>query len=92
MVTRWQMSDKPARSPIWRRLRCDGCARRCAYTDFKVFTPNCFREARQELWTNSDNPADWKYKRRSTVLGYMHGVKLKAWIHHIMTCPGADEA
>lgn len=34
-----------------------------------------YREVYQMLWSPSANPADWRYKRRATVLGFWHQLK-----------------
>lgn len=48
------------------------------YAQFR--TGITFAEARQMLWSNSDNSADWKYKRRGTVLGFMRALKQEMWV------------
>lgn len=41
-----------------------------------------FREVRQMLWVHSDDPRDWRYKRRRTVLGFWHQLKLQLWAQY----------
>jgi hypothetical protein len=38
-----------------------------------------FADVRAMMWMNTDNAAEWKYKRRGTVLGYWRDLKLKMW-------------
>jgi hypothetical protein len=37
-------------------------------------------------WTQSLNPQNWKYKRRGTVLGKWHQIKLEMWDQHLAEC------
>lgn len=46
---------------------------RIDYDDFR--TGLTFAEVRQMLWVHSDDPRDWRYKRRRTVLGLWHSIK-----------------
>jgi len=73
----------------WRNLRCDGCPLACKYADFKVYSKSGFGETVSSMFVDSDDPADWKYKRRHTVLGKMHAHKLELWKHHTEHCPNA---
>lgn len=41
-----------------------------------------FREVRRMLWVHSDDPRDWKYKRRRTVLGFWRQLKLQLWAQY----------
>ena len=43
------------------------------YSEFR--TGLSFEEVRRMLWTPSENPRDWRYKRRATVLGLWHQLK-----------------
>lgn len=38
-----------------------------------------FREVSRMMRVASDDPADWQHKRRRTVLGYWHALKLQLW-------------
>lgn len=40
------------------------------------------------FWTDSDDPADWVYKRRRTVLGKWHQIKRELWDEHLDMCEG----
>lgn len=71
----------------WRNLRCEGCWRRCRYADFKVFGKNGFAEVSASLWTDSEDPKDWRYRRRGTVLGMMHAHKKELWEYYTENCP-----
>lgn len=71
----------------WRNLRCDGCSLACRYKDFKVFDRTGFVDIQQSLFVASENPEDWRYKRKGTVLGIMHKHKLELWGQHTSSCP-----
>jgi hypothetical protein len=83
--------QKRRKRPYWRHVVCDGCFRHCRYRDFKVFDQHGFVETQQEMRVDSDDPADWKYKRRGTVLGRMHAHKRELWEHFIEHCPERKE-
>jgi len=70
---------------------CDGCPKHCRYRDFKVFDQQGFVETRQEMFVASDDPADWKYKRRGSVLGRMHAHKRELWEQYILGCPKRED-
>ena len=47
-----------------------------------------YREVKLMAWDNSDDPKQWTYKRRGTVLGRWHAIKQELWAKHISTgCP-----
>jgi hypothetical protein len=43
------------------------------------------------FWSGSDDPADWKYKRRHTILGKWHQIKQEMWQQHIENCEKEEE-
>jgi hypothetical protein len=43
------------------------------YEEFR--TGLTFRTVRQLLWSSSDDPTTWRYRRRRTVLGFWHQLK-----------------
>lgn len=45
-----------------------------------------YRDVYAMLWSGSDNPEDWRYKRRHTVLGFWHELKLSMWQEHLYMC------
>jgi hypothetical protein len=55
--------------------------RRLTYEDFR--TGLTFRDVRQMLWVHSDDPREWKYKRRHTVLGLWRSIKLGLWDRYL---------
>lgn len=61
---------------------CEHCGIR--YRDFR--TGYRYRDVFEMLKDYSEDPADWRYKRRHTVLGYWHQIKLEMWEAH---CPEA---
>jgi hypothetical protein len=42
-----------------------------------------FREVRRVLWVNNDDRSTWRYKRRRTVLGFWHQLKLQLWAQYL---------
>lgn len=63
-------------------MTCPVCG--IAYTNFR--TGYTFRDVKEMLWVNSENPDDWKYKRKNTVLGRWRQIKMEMWRCHIETC------
>lgn len=61
---------------------CPTCGVR--YGDFR--TGLTYREVYIMLMDNSDDPQEWKYKRRATVLGYWFGLKQEMWKMHQWEC------
>lgn len=72
-------------------------ARKVDYEDFR--TGLTFGTVRQMLWVGSDDPKDWRYKRRGTVLGFWHQIKLQLYAEYedrweateAAAAPGADD-
>lgn len=56
------------------------------YDEFR--TGLTFREVRRMLWVNNDDPATWRYKRRRTVLGFWHQLKLQLWNQYLDALDG----
>jgi len=71
---------------------------RCRYRDFRPFAGGRgFAETVQSLKVASDDPKDWRHKRRGTILGIMHQVKMELWDEWTGKCPrwgtdGTDDA
>lgn len=66
---------------------CPTCG--ITYGDFRCLLVTTYREAFECLMDGSEDPADWRYKRRGTVLGYWHMIKLQEWEQHIKDCEEA---
>lgn len=63
----------------------------CGITYRRFPTGLTFAEVRVMLWSPEDDPNTWRYKRRRTVLGYWHMLKLEWWKYHIdRGCPEAQ--
>lgn len=59
--------------------RCPHCA--CTYRAFRTgFT---YQAVFELLMDYSEDTADWKYKRRGTILGKWHQMKRELWQRHI---------
>jgi hypothetical protein len=61
---------------------CPTCDRQ--YTDFR--TELTYQDIYDMLVVGSADPADWRYKRRGTVLGLWHQIKQSMWKQHIEDC------
>jgi hypothetical protein len=62
------------------------CCPNCGvyYDDFRTgFT---FTDIFQMFWKPEHDPSKWKYKRRNTVLGKWHQIKLEMWNEHLEHC------
>jgi hypothetical protein len=58
----------------------------CGLTYDRFRTGETFASVRAELYVTSNDPADWKHKRRNTVLGRWHQMKQSMWQYHLDTC------
>lgn len=65
-------------------MECPYCGMK--YVDFRCQTFTSFQEVKDSLWRSSDNPDDWRYKRKGTVLGLWHMTKKHEWEEHIRNC------
>lgn len=54
------------------------------YEDFR--TGYKYADVYSMLWSGSEDPQTWKYKRRNTVLGLWHMLKEQMWEHHLEMC------
>lgn len=63
-------------------MRCPSCG--LQYDAFR--TGLTFRDVFALLWSGSDDPKTWRYKRRHTVLGLWHQIKLEMWNEHKREC------
>jgi hypothetical protein len=61
---------------------CPNCG--IAYNDFRTgFT---FADIVAMLWRPEHDPSQWVHKRRNTILGKWHQIKLELWEHHLNNC------
>lgn len=68
--------------------RCPHCG--LQYADFR--TGLTYQDVYDMYWSGSDDPSDWKYKRRGTILGKWHQLKLEMWKRHLEGCEATDSA
>ena len=54
------------------------------YGDFR--TGLTYRDVYEMLWSGSEDPEDWTYKRRHTILGKWHQLKQELWELHLEMC------
>lgn len=53
------------------------CACGCTYQEHK--TGLTFADVRRMMWRASDDPKDWRQKRRHSVLGFWKELKRQMW-------------
>lgn len=58
----------------------------CGLTYQRFRTGLTYEEVFLFFWTSSDDPSEWRYKKRNTVLGKWHQLKKEAWKHHLEEC------
>jgi hypothetical protein len=67
---------------------CSHCG--MEYDEFD--TGETFQSIKDDLYVASDNPEDWVYKGRHTVLGRWHALKQSMWADHLAQCEeGAEQ-
>ena len=67
---------------------CEHCG--MEYDDFD--SGETFQSVKDDLWVGSDNPEDWSYKGRHTVLGRWHAIKQSMWADHLQACEDDAES
>lgn len=68
--------------PIPSPSMCPGCGMK--YRDLKTgFT---FADIVSMLWVDDPDPARWRSKRRNSILGFWHEIKLNLWREHCDLC------
>ena len=63
---------------------CPRCGLR--YADFR--TGYTYADIYAMFWVGSDDPTEWVYKRRNTILGKWHQIKAEQWTQQLDTCDG----
>lgn len=58
----------------------------CGLTYGRFRTGLTYQDVVGWLWDNSEDSADWRYKRRGTILGLWHQTKKEFWEEHIRAC------
>jgi len=66
------------------------CCPVCGLTYKKLNTGLNYDEVYQMLWKASNDPTDWKYKRRGAVLGFWFQIKQEFWDQHLNSCAEGD--
>ena len=66
---------------------CEFCG--LEYDDFR--TGEDFQSIKDDLWVGSEDPAEWNYKGRHTVLGRWYALKQSMWADHLEQCEQAAE-
>jgi hypothetical protein len=60
-----------------------------AYDDFR--TGLTYQDVFMTFWRGPDDPEKWHPKRRNSILGRWHEIKLEMWAEHIEYCNGEIE-
>lgn len=60
----------------------------CGLTYKALRTGYTFATVRREMFTADPDPTTWRHKRRSSVLGFWHELKLGLWRYHLDLCNG----
>jgi hypothetical protein len=64
------------------RSKCPNCGQ-----EYDNFSTNLtFKEVRDMMWVNDQDSTQWRHKRRKSVLGYWHELKLAMWREHLEMC------
>jgi hypothetical protein len=72
----------------WRNVRCEGCALRCKYRDFRPFAgENVLEVVHEWLYKDTDDPEQWVQKSRGVLLGKAHQHKKDLWNQWTNKCP-----
>ena len=58
----------------------------CGETYTKFRTGLAFVDVKMMMWSGSEDPADWRHRRRHSVLGYWHELKIQLWMLHLGLC------
>lgn len=59
---------------------------RCALRYGHMRTGLTYGQVYEMLKSYSDDPCEWRYKRRGTVLGKWHQIKQEYWAWHLAEC------
>lgn len=70
----------------WRWAEADRVCPTCGLTWRKLTTGYTYRDVYELLVDYSEIPSEWRYKRRQTVLGTWHALKLSLWDEHLTAC------
>lgn len=63
----------------------------CPYCDFHyrdLRTGYTYQNIYEMFWVYDDDPSTWRYKRRHTILGKWHQLKMEMWQEHVDACSG----
>lgn len=58
----------------------------CGLSYKELRTGLTYQDVFEMLWSASDDPSTWRYKRRNTVLGKWYQIKQEMWAEHIGGC------
>lgn len=91
-MRRLRQRCREPRGYYWRHVRCDGCEKACRYRDARLGLPS-FAEVYATLRAAHER-GDFRhpYKRRGTILGILHQMKLSFWNDHVEWCRRAVES
>ena len=58
----------------------------CGFQYKDLRTGHTYRDIYVLLWVASEDSSKWRYKRRHTILGKWHQLKMELWNEHIWAC------
>lgn len=70
--------------------RSEACPE-CGTTYGEFRTGLTYGEVFLMLWSGSDDPSTWRYKRRHTVLGLWMSIKRDQWAAHLGECAFVED-
>lgn len=79
MTTFNPLLELPRSNPQMKGVTCPYCG--LEYKDFH--TGYTFQDVYDMYWSADPDPATWNYKRRNTILGQWHELKIALWGEHI---------
>ena len=63
-------------------IMCEHCG--ASYDDMR--TGHTYQSIYEMLWSGNEDSSTWVYKRRHTILGKWHQIKLEMWDDHVEMC------
>ncbi len=58
----------------------------CGLTYDKLRTGYTYQDIFAMFWSGNDDPRTWVNKRRNTILGRWHQIKVSMWVEHLEGC------
>lgn len=92
-ITRKNPSGQPTEADLRifdnpQESMCEVCG--MEYDDFR--TGETFQSVLDDMWSGSEDPEDWNYTGRHSVLGRWHQIKQSDWRDHLAQCEESEQA